>query len=90
MVENDKVMDVQDTVLARKVRYIPKYWYSLTTEDNRIWANDVEFYDEGCMDFTSLNRYAQALINKDKSEIEKWSKESKKLSHSLEERYLGI
>ena len=90
LVENGKVMDVQDSILAKKVGYIPKYWYTLTTETNRIWIKNIEFYDEGCMDFTSLNRYAQALINKDKSEIEKWSKESKKLSHSLEERFIGI
>ena len=90
VVENGKVMDVQDTVLARKVRYIPKYWYSLTTEDNRIWANDVEFYDEGCMDFTSLNKYAQALINGDKEEIKKWGDKSTELSGGLEQRYLGI
>ena len=90
VVENGRVMDVKDSVLAKKVSYVPDYWYSLTTEDNRIWANDVEFYDEGCMDFTSLNKYAQALINKDEEEIKKWAKNPIELSHSLEERYLGI
>ena len=90
VVENGRVMDVKDSVLAEKVLYIPDYWYSLTTEDNRIWANDVEFYDEGCMDFTSLNKYAQALINKDDEEIKKWAKNPIELSHGLEERYLGI
>ena len=90
VVENGRVMDVKDSVLAEKVLYIPDYWYSLTTEDNRIWANDVEFYDEGCMDFTSLNKYAQALINKDEEEIKKWAKNPIELSHGFEERYLGI
>ena len=90
VVENGRVMDVKDSVLAKKVSYVPDYWYSLTTEDNRIWANDVEFYDEGCMDFTSLNKYAQALINKDEEEINKYAKNPIELSHGLEERYLGI
>ncbi len=90
VVENGRVMDVKDSVLAEKVLYIPDYWYSLTTEDNRIWANDVEFYDEGCMDFTSLNKYAQALINKDEEEIKKWGDKSTELSGGLEQRYLGI
>ena len=90
VVENGRVMDVKDSVLAEKVLYIPDYWYSLTTEDNRIWANNVEFYDEGCMDFTSLNKYAQALINKDEEEIKKWAKNPIELSHGFEERYLGI
>jgi predicted phage tail protein len=90
VVENGRVMDVQDSILAKKIDYIPDYWYSLTTEDNRIWANNVEFYDEGCMDFTSLNKYAQALINKDEEEIKKWAKNPIELSHGFEERYLGI
>ena len=90
VVENGRVMDVKDSVLAKKVSYVPDYWYSLTTEDNRIWANNVEFYDEGCMDFTSLNKYAQALINKDEEEIKKWAKNPIELSHGFEERYLGI
>jgi len=90
VVENGKTLDVQDSLLAKKISYVPEYWYTLTTETNRIWIKNIEFYDEGCMDFTSLNKYAQALINKDKPEIEKWSKESKKLGHGLEERFIGI
>ena len=89
VVENGKVMDVQDSEWAIKVDN-PKYWYTLSTTSNRIWINDIEFYDEGCMDFTSLNKYAQALINEDPKEIKKWTEKSIELSHGLEQRYIGI
>jgi hypothetical protein len=89
VVEDGKVMDVQDSEWAIKVDN-PKYWYTLSTTDNRIWVNDIEFYDEGCMDFTSLNKYAQALINEEPEEIKKWTEKSIELSHGLEQRYLGI
>ena len=74
VVENGRVMDVQDSEWAVKVDN-PKYWYTLTTESHRIWVNNIEFYDEQCMEWDSMNKYAQALINKDKEEIEKWKEE---------------
>jgi len=75
VVENGRVMDVQDSKWAVKVDN-PKYWYTLTTESHRIWVNDIEFYDEQCMEWDSMNKYAQALINNEKEEIEKWKDKS--------------
>ena len=32
VVENGKTLDVQDSLLAKKITYVPEYWYTLTTE----------------------------------------------------------
>ena len=81
MVENNKAIEVQDSVLAKKADDVD-YWYTLTTETNRIWIKNIEFYDESCYSRNIakiVNKFALALTNKDNLEIEKWSKKAMEL-----------
>ena len=81
VVENNKAIEVQDSVLAKKADDVD-YWYTLTTETNRIRIKNIEFYDETCYSPNNariIDKFVQALINKDKLEIEKWSKKAMEL-----------